>query len=80
MNRTVFIVATHTTGTGGFEWFYAESDALTFLAKEQNISVLLAPEKYKVNYVGPVKVPGTLGLDAITEWLDTDGVELWDNP
>jgi hypothetical protein len=75
----VFVVSTHTEGTGGFNWFRHEQAARDFFASELKTHEELAPERYDVRYVGPVVVPEG-SPDAITAWLDGEGIELWDGP
>lgn len=75
----VFVVSTHTEGTGGFNWFRHEQAARDFFASELKTREELASERYDVRYVGPVVVPEG-SPDAITAWLDSEGIELWDHP
>lgn len=68
----VFVIATFTNATGGFDWFYKEADAAAHHAKQ-----LAEPYKQHVRNVGRVRVPAGLDRDGITAWLDSDGFELW---
>lgn len=72
----VYVVAYRSPGSGGFDWFYREADALSRYEKESAHQ----SEDYIVRYIGPVSVPrkGELSkADEITAWIDAHD-EIWD--
>lgn len=73
--RTVYVVSTRTTSTGGFEWRYTLPAARQFHEEELKASKRF--EDYETHFVGAVEVPDGLTGQAITDWLD-ERPEVWD--
>ncbi len=78
----VFVVSTYTEGTGGFDWFWTEQDARTFLETESGHT------DQETHWVGAVQPPAHFGLieatdsraglaDAITDGLNSNP-DLWE--
>ncbi len=76
-NKVVYVVAMHTESTGGFDWFYEEGAAKSHYEAEKREFARLDPNADGVKYIGAVTVPAR-DSEGITNWLDREGVELWD--